>query len=570
MSNRIVSIRLIVVLIMIFLLAGCSPNEQNTSGIPPTGLVTNISSAEWVSQRPKLALPCGVDLTFETVEVDRLPMIYNSFVYAITSKPNFADYNNKITYNLYPETQSILAEINYAQYFVIMAAQGHREYNKSGIQIEQVMQNGNTVNIIANMEDDTTHVHSLITTSYQIIKIDKTQLTQYGYLIQLFDQTGFLNASAYATIPDIKPVTTATQTNLYNTTNCIPPPPPVSCKLELSQLPKVGDSTELTFNIYDEDGITDSQGWIEFYWTNIRGSYLETKCPVQVNPQDILVSGEASWQLNSPENNAVTLNSTIHFPEEGIWEIRGFFYNNDNQLFTASYKVAVKKDGAIDVFKIYKSKDFADIENLLRGEPGETSSYYMSDYNKSEPVVIELDLPKAPTAGENVKVTCRIVSLHKDIPNYVAHIALWKRVLEQPDEFTTFIKYVDTQEKEYYVSGILLWQGSLKQNQAMEFSATIFIPENGEWEIYAGGDLLPTSESINDYGLSKLLNNYAFSKYKDSITLTVTEDNGSYGYPLIEIGGRLTGRQPSLSRNWIGVPSYSAASSSITVPAAKP
>jgi len=520
------------------------------------------SSATWTSQRPDLGLPGGLELPFETVESDRLPIQTEERFYVIARRPYFTDINSRVTYNLYPETQARLSEIDYGRYFAVIAFQGHREFDKSGIRVDRVLQDGSTVNIIARVEDDRAALHSLVVTHYQIIKVDKARMPRYGLLtFRLIDQAGFVVATGSADVPDIRPPTpSTTEANPPSTTNDVIPPSPEVCSLEMAKSPKVGDSAELAFVL--QDG-SRAQAWLEFYWTNTAGSYLDTRYPVQVDPKTVVVSGRTSWQVNSPES-VVTQKDTVRFPRPGIWEIRGFFHDPGGQLFSDRLQIAVKPDAALDISTMYHPSGFADIENLLRGERGVSSytSPFLSGSNRTEPVLIELDLSKAPKPGEKVKLTCRAVSLHHDIPNFVIHVALWKRVLEQPDEYTNLLKYIDTPEKQYFVSGVLLWQGILKQGKAVEFSSTIAIPESGDWQIYAGGDALP---------LEEVLREGRFSQYSDAVTLTVADQDSSFGYSEISIGARIgAARSSSLARQWIGSPSYSAASSSIAVSTALP
>ena len=552
------TIWLLFALLMVFSLGGCSSSQK-----PGTQSTTRITGQ--ISQRPKLDIPAGSNLKFESIAADKLPLTGGSGLFIIQYQPNFNYSNYSALNNLYPDTQTGLAQIDYTKNLAIIAYAGQQAYNTTSFQIKQVIQSGSTINILAELENDTGAVHSLVTTDYQVIKIEKTQLTQFGSItFNLFDQNGYFVFGTAQYVQDIKPVTTIPQTNHeYDTTDCVSPRPaaPVSCTVSLPQPPKAGDSAELEFILHDVNGIKNSQSWLEFYWTNTQGSYLETRNRIQIDPQDILLNGAASWYVDSPEDIDITLSDTIRFPKEGIWVITGFFYNNDKQLFSSSIQIAVKKEASINTSKIYGSKDFADIDNLLNGDGGLNDEPDLTSFDKNEPVLMELNLSKPPKAGEKVTLTCKIVALHHDIPNLIAHIVLWKYVFEHPDILTYLWNYTNTDEVDFYNSGTLLWQGSLQQNKPVEFSVVISIPESGNWQVYAGGDSLPGYQSFSDI---------KYSQRNKKINLTINADSGSYGYPVFQFGTPINGPSAHGSTNWIGSPSYSAGASLINVPAKKP
>jgi hypothetical protein len=189
----------------------------------------------------------------------------------------------------------------------------------------------------------------------------------------------------------------------------------------MPDLSTAGAETELVFTIHDEAGIINSSAWLEFYRMDTRGSYLEAYNLVQVDPLDMPVTGQTKWNVDSPQDKTVRLSCRVRFPAEGIWHIQGFFYDNSKRILKVDLSIAVEKGAAMNVSGISQSKQFEDINNLLNGYPGFNGA---STYVFRDSILMELELSKAPGIGEEVRVTCRIVSLHLEAANFYTHIKL--------------------------------------------------------------------------------------------------------------------------------------------------
>ena len=84
--------------------------------------------------------------------------------------------------------------------------------------------------------------------------------------------------------------------------------------------------------------------------------------------------------------------------------------------------------------------------------------------NVETPINVSLSMPAIPTLNENTEVTCTVSSV-SDAPNTTARIIL-------PDEVRL-------------VSGDLTWQGDLKADESLSFSATVRFEESGNYAIEA-------------------------------------------------------------------------------------
>ena len=259
--------------------------------------------------------------------------------------------------------------------------------------------------------------------------------------------------------------------------------------LTINPPPKLGQTAELTFtlgtiNPYDfsnRQSLVNARAWVEFYWTNTQGSYSEAKQSVPVPLNEVLVGGNLIWEGNALTTSTIKLNSTIQLPREGVWKIMGFF-SGEGWGKPADYRleVAVTKDAAA----IMSAPDFKSGPLAYLGYVayGEGSGKTMDEV--TAPFIVELDISKAPRMGEEVVVTCHINSLH-DVPDFSAEIVFFKHGIQISREALQ-------------VQGSLEWAGDLKQGQPVEFSASIKFPEEGEWEIRAGGNSLENEKNHRD------------------------------------------------------------------------
>jgi hypothetical protein len=280
---------------------------------------------------------------------------------------------------------------------------------------------------------------------------------------------------------------------------------PIGNSLWLSRAPTLEETAELTYtlNIRDDalgyfgQSLAEAKASIDFEWTDIRASYSAAKHTTPVPLSEVLVSGDVNWTGNALENRtAKVIDCQIQFPREGIWKINVHFTDWD----TGFLQVAVADGTAA----IMSSQEFsASPLGYLDNFPyGRWTDRVLNE--SSDPILLALDISKAPKVGEEAILTCRITSL-QDVPDFPTNITFstWQKA-------TTGTPIPGT---ELLVKGDLAWRGNLKAGEAVEFSATIKFPETGDWLIHGQGSIL-----TNGTGSA------------DEIKMTITRDRGSFGW----------------------------------------
>jgi hypothetical protein len=275
------------------------------------------------------------------------------------------------------------------------------------------------------------------------------------------------------------------ETNFPDTT--VPPhtTEPNQINLSLSHPPELGETAELklviakvsSFSSFED--MESARAWVEFSHVNLEGSYSQAKYGVPVPLDEVLISGNLSWEGNIFEDGLPEMTATIQLPREGVWVITGYFFSEGLK----TYQHRIEKE-----VRVLVTGDTAELMNTSEFESGPLGylSYFRygqfssrtipTDY---DPVTLELDISKLPRVGEEVLLTCRISSII-DYPDYSARVSLWKRVEGQ--------QISQVPEGSILLAGDLKWGGDLKKGESVEFSATIKFPEEGDWEIRALGD----------------------------------------------------------------------------------
>lgn len=276
--------------------------------------------------------------------------------------------------------------------------------------------------------------------------------------------------------------------------------------LSLSPVPKLGETAELTsyptaMYIEDPEGLAKAQVWVEFYYANTRGSYSEAKYAVPIPLEEVLVSGELAWDGNFFEDGVHELHATIQLPREGVWIIIGYLSGKGWEKPLGHRGLfAVTEDAAADMNTLeYKSGPLGYLDNFSYGRLWERAP------DDHDPVVLELDISKVPSVGEEATLTCRISSII-DWEGYSAEFRFGKR---GDDNRTTFMT-----GESLLVDGDLSWEGDLKKGKPFEFSATIKLPEDGDWMAQALGDD-PKSPG---------------NHLADTIKMNIAGERGSFGW----------------------------------------
>jgi hypothetical protein len=218
---------------------------------------------------------------------------------------------------------------------------------------------------------------------------------------------------------------------------------------------------------------------LDFYWININGSYSEALNYVKIPLEEVVVGGETEWEGDYNES-LVDLRSTIKITREGIWNIRANYSGEGeslNQLYSFNYWLAVA-EGTSDIMN-------KDLEEFKAGPLGYLNLGTFpgggAGYNRvpsaSNPFSIGLDISKAPKAGEEVTLTCRVLSLI-DMDDFSIEWSFSRR---------TAGKVQLMPSADFLTTADLSWKTDVKKDVPAVFSTTFKFPSEGEWEVRARG-----------------------------------------------------------------------------------
>jgi hypothetical protein len=250
--------------------------------------------------------------------------------------------------------------------------------------------------------------------------------------------------------------------------------------LTLSSAPKIGETVELTFTVkvvksdktsQPYEGLARSKAWIDFYWTNTKGSYSEAYTPVQIPATEVMTNGDFPWE--GSYKDGLTLHSKIQLPKEGIWSIRGRFYGEGWQAGASSEVEVAVADGTAAIMgtEEFKNGPLAYMAN---------NSYQGGVFGPvtfPDPISLGLDISKAPRPGEAMTLSCRINSTI-DIPDFSIQWFFYRRSGDDVEQIP---------ETELLSSADLSWKADIKKDIPVVFSTTIKLPTEGDWDITAEG-----------------------------------------------------------------------------------
>lgn len=277
--------------------------------------------------------------------------------------------------------------------------------------------------------------------------------------------------------------TKTTSTSKTTSSTTITTDSPIFHIFKLSRAPKLGQTTELTFKVtkvQPQPGISTARIWLDFYWINTNGSYAEALNNVKIPLEEVVVGGETDWEGDYNES-LVDLRSTIKITREGIWNIRANFSGEGeslNQKYSFNYWLAVA-EGTSEIMN-------KDIEEFKAGPlgylnlgtfPGGGAGYNRVP-SSSYPFTIGLDISKAPKAGEEVTLTCRVLS-SIDMANFSIKWSFSRR---------TGGKVQLMPSTDFLTSADLSWKTDIKKDVPAVFSTTFKFPSEGEWEVRAKGN----------------------------------------------------------------------------------
>jgi hypothetical protein len=293
--------------------------------------------------------------------------------------------------------------------------------------------------------------------------INPTTLTTTGVTSSISSMT-----SPATTFTESSPPTTSIDTEL---------PYRIDSILTISTAPKLGESADLTFTVdvikldeqlHPKAGLAKSKAWIDFYWTNIHGSYSEAYSSVQIPLDEVEASSSLSW--NGSYNKGFTLKGKFQLPKEGIWNIRGHFVGEGWSYGTGAEVEVAVADGTAAIMNSegFKSSPIAYLGDFTYGRGGGPIIPDMT-----YPLTLGLDISKAPRVGEEVILSCRVNSLI-DVSDFSIQWSFYKGKEKVP-------------EANLLTSKDLGWKTDIKKGEPVIFSTAIKFPTDGDWQIFAGG-----------------------------------------------------------------------------------
>jgi hypothetical protein len=301
---------------------------------------------------------------------------------------------------------------------------------------------------------------------------------------------------------------------------------PYSTRFSFSPEPILGVESEVTFSsTFTSDfkkqkatGLANARARVDFFWTDIHGSYSEAKKSTLVPISEVLVSGLSTWEGNALDG--VELRFTIKLPKEGYWRVVGSMVEADSsngiQGIAWGDQWMIVADGTYQGRgDNVKAGSLAYLHNFQYGQIGDKQLD-----ERGNPVIMVSDIAKAPLVGEAVEVSCTITSL-----NDVAGFSMLNRIEKR--ESDTSISSISSSR--LMKEGSLVWQGNLKAREPVVVTGVILFPEAGEWEIRVEGN--SQANELNQEG-----------GYGDILDLTVGEKRSSYGWVTLYPGPDATER----------------------------
>jgi hypothetical protein len=295
-----------------------------------------------------------------------------------------------------------------------------------------------------------------------------------------FILSGTLLTSCTTNNSTSSPVVTETTSLSPTTPDTTQLPYRTDCTLTLSSAPKIGETAELTFTVkvvrsdktyQPYEGLAKSKAWIDFYWTNTKGSYYEAYTPVQIPATEVMTDGDFPWE--GSYKDGLTLRGKIQLPKEGIWSIRGRFYGEGWQVGAGNEIEVAVADGTAAIMgsEEFKNGPLAYLDNL-NYEGG-----VWPPVSLPNPVSIGMDMSKAPRPGEAVTLSCSINSII-DIPDFSIQWSFYRILGDDVQKIP---------EIELLSSADLNWKSDIKKDIPVVFSTTIKLPTEGNWDIAAVG-----------------------------------------------------------------------------------
>jgi hypothetical protein len=317
---------------------------------------------------------------------------------------------------------------------------------------------------------------------------------------------------------------------------------PIYFNVELSPLPLPGETADWLFRIEVKElslfervrgffgpaeGLVNSRAWFTVRWAGINVSYSEARSYQEVPLEEVVISGNTSWEGDATVNRIIELRSTIRLPREGFWIFEGCFTGENwvNTLTPAKY-IAVADGISMNSWghNVFQNTPVAYLGLFDYGTSGHIPP------TEKYPVCLELDISKPPLSGEEVVITSRVSSPYIDVEDCTGYYKFYKREKDNT--------YPRIPGSDLLVSGDLEWTLDVIKDEIRESSAVIKFPEPGEWEIRVSGSYPARPMSMGGF--------------YDEIKFTITKDKAYYGWANLAIDKTIS-EEPGTDWRIIGI-----------------
>jgi hypothetical protein len=248
--------------------------------------------------------------------------------------------------------------------------------------------------------------------------------------------------------------------------SCAPQQGEKRLELQLEKAPRLNEPVKLTCIRSSPWDITNEKINIDFEWIEPKRDRV-----VKVPPENVLVQGDFNWEAAVTKDVPVEFSAVIKFPYEGNWRIRAVSTSPGWE------------SGGVFLHVTEDSGMFGWLEDYRPS----TSDTFPITPSERWPMTVELDISKAPRLDEPVELTWVINSI-RDIAEANGEVKFY--LMEGTDR-------VEVSMEDILIEGDLSWEGPLKEDTSVQFSATIKLPLEGDWEIHASADCYTEPEPIN-------------------------------------------------------------------------
>lgn len=184
---------------------------------------------------------------------------------------------------------------------------------------------------------------------------------------------------------------------------------------------------------------------------------LKTRHLIQVPAQEVLTSGNLNWE-GDMTGEPMDFSATIKFPYEGNWGI--YARSTERPQDEDDIFLNVAEDSG----SFGWMKNYAPMVDPFPDTPSEIW-----------PVTVNFDIAEPPRLNEAFKVTWGISTI-RDITEASGGVRFIH--MEGTKEISVPVENV-------LINGDVTWEGSLKKDSPLQFSATVKLPEEGDWAVGA-------------------------------------------------------------------------------------